>query len=776
MSRRPKRAETKARKQGRGKQTSIKKSKETDQRKDKAANSRPRNERKQAEEFAEVAQRIETLTQVLRCLRKHGPPQRFDNTQIHDLLRHFAVLLTCGQKGDIDAKRVTAVTGRLTEEGRTHTMAITQNPFSTKSSVSRLGVDQVIKTNKGFEEVINGDRDAESLSVHIGDLWAAFASCDPAKDPQAPAKLLNFVISRSFRKLRARLQFGEWRCKERLSNKIRQWQPAGSNINLRWVNVPLWLKECVSQFPLVMMKHRVRMGENGREVLQWEFSDETRKLWATVLATMLSELRQAVEKAHRIRTRSHSRARPSKEERDAISNVSLWSYNLFSYIYWEEGIVQALLTETDLADAMLGNSSVKLTGGANEAGLRGVKDEDYECISCNFQTASSLLDGELSNARENCRGTDDLRKAEPASLQVIENRGCNDQILQYLQTRIVRSVAAIKQFWKGLYKLPPTEPDLVGALRTSPAKVNKSKDNIAEEEVNRRSQGEENHERASSKDGDKQTLETANPTESMLTDDIIEEMDDIDEGIEIEIHLQGQSDGGPGDQLLRYLQALVAWPGAVNSLLADEFHALLNDDLSVGLVKVQPCKSPPCSAKQMMNEYDVTQIFKVGGSNASGSQDADNRNLRLQLERTFNKYCSPPLYKTVHAEATLMGLVSYLASSDDARVNYGEPIPKDSLQILRDVIDPDATEIGIAVGKDCCWCCNRLAYHLSAHLKKNFKLPGTHGVVYGWKPPSVGIPVSVLKLLEDDLWVELVEALHVPPRPRGFRQDSGWSI
>ena len=49
-------------------------------------------------------------------------------------------------------------------------------------------------------------------------------------------------------------------------------------------------------------------------------------------------------------------------------------------------------------------------------------------------------------------------------------------------------------------------------------------------------------------------------------------------------------------------------------------------------------------------------------------------------------------------------------------------------------------------------------------------------MIYGWKPPRVGIPLSVLNSLEDDLWVELVEALRVPPRPRGFRQNSGWSI
>ena len=62
--------------------------------------------------------------------------------------------------------------------------------------------------------------------------------------------------------------------------------------------------------------------------------------------------------------------------------------------------------------------------------------------------------------------------------------------------------------------------------------------------------------------------------------------------------------------------------------------------------------------------------------------------LRHQLEDTFNKHCSNSSGKTVHAEATLMGLVSYLASSNNARVNYGEPIKTDDLQSLEQLIDP----------------------------------------------------------------------------------------
>jgi len=125
----------------------------TDQRNDPASPTEPRNE---AEEFANVSRRIETLTQVLFRMKIYGPPQVFDNDQVPDLLRHFAILLTCGQKGDRDAKRVTAVTGKLTAAGRLNTMVITQNPYDPKSQVASLRVDRIVKADKTFEEVING--------------------------------------------------------------------------------------------------------------------------------------------------------------------------------------------------------------------------------------------------------------------------------------------------------------------------------------------------------------------------------------------------------------------------------------------------------------------------------------------------------------------------------------------------------------------------------------------------------------------------------------------
>ncbi|KAL4075285.1 hypothetical protein V8B97DRAFT_2022279 [Scleroderma yunnanense] len=654
-----KKGEAKDREEGQANETSADKLEGTNQENDATMN-------EAEEEFTKVAKRIETLTQVLGSMKKCGQPQMSDDSQIPEFLRHFVILLTCGQWGDPYANRVTAVAGNLTAEGSLNAMAITQNPYDPKSRVSGLGIDRVIKTNKGFEDVINGDRDAENLSVHIGDLWAAFSSYDPDKDPQAPTKLLNFVISRSFRKLYARHEFGKKGWKNKLSDKIRQWQPAKSSIGERWVKVPPWLEDCVKQSVPVTMNANV-----DREELRWEFSDRTQKDWAEILATMLSELRRAVKKAHKIRKKNHSR--PINEaERDAIAMVGKWSERLFSFIEWKGGVVKDLVTKTDMADSVVPNSP------------QGGKYESYFKLF--------------------------LRNA----------------------VHFGRSVKAKVQSWTTPLKPPPTEPRPVDVLVTSTTEVDMA------------------YSTQLGVGDDTQTMTTIAPTGSMLTAEVTEDIHDIDE---VEECLQVNKDGEHGEHLLRYLQALVAWPGAVRSLLTDEFRAVFKDDLTVGLVNVQPGELSLCSTEEMMEEY-----FK----------------LRDELEKKFKKYCSHPCHKTVHAEATLMGLVSYLAL-DDAHVNHRNLIPATDDQTLREIIDPGAKEIGIAVGKDCCWCCNRLAYHLGAHLQKEFKLPRTQGRIYGWKPARVGIPVDVLKSLENDLWLELVEALYEPPRRR-FRQNSGGSF
>ena len=61
----------------------------------------------------------------------------------------------------------------------------------------------------------------------------------------------------------------------------------------------------------------------------------------------------------------------------------------------------------------------------------------------------------------------------------------------------------------------------------------------------------------------------------------------------------------------------------------------------------------------------------------------------------------------------------------------------------------------IAVSRKCCWCCD----WLGKNLETEFTLPGTHGIMYPWDPPKVGIGISVLQKLEAELWQELYQAV-----------------
>ena len=65
----------------------------------------------------------------------------------------------------------------------------------------------------------------------------------------------------------------------------------------------------------------------------------------------------------------------------------------------------------------------------------------------------------------------------------------------------------------------------------------------------------------------------------------------------------------------------------------------------------------------------------------------------------------------------------------------------------------EAKEIMIAVNKKSCWCCD----WLSRNLESQFALPGTHGIMYPWDPPEIGVSEIVLERLEDELWNKLHE-------------------
>jgi len=110
-------------------------------------------------------------------------------------------------------------------------------------------------------------------------------------------------------------------------------------------------------------------------------------------------------------------------------------------------------------------------------------------------------------------------------------------------------------------------------------------------------------------------------------------------------------------------------------------------------------------------------------------------------------------YGAVHAEATLMGLTAHaLLDERERKRDTGCIVHYAGVQqfFLEEMVSP-----AIAVGKKCCWCCKKL----SELIEPSISIPGSHGIIYSWCPPRIGVSLNVLEELEGQLWRRLHQAL-----------------
>ncbi|KAG1718848.1 hypothetical protein EDB19DRAFT_1790842 [Suillus lakei] len=56
----------------------------------------------------------------------------------------------------------------------------------------------------------------------------------------------------------------------------------------------------------------------------------------------------------------------------------------------------------------------------------------------------------------------------------------------------------------------------------------------------------------------------------------------------------------------------------------------------------------------------------------------------------------------------------------------------------------------IVLDKKCCWCCCMEFVTVNG---VPCRLPGSHGIIYPWSPPRVGVDLKVILVLEDGLWM-----------------------
>ncbi|KAF9507363.1 hypothetical protein BS47DRAFT_1398707 [Hydnum rufescens UP504] len=100
---------------------------------------------------------------------------------------------------------------------------------------------------------------------------------------------------------------------------------------------------------------------------------------------------------------------------------------------------------------------------------------------------------------------------------------------------------------------------------------------------------------------------------------------------------------------------------------------------------------------------------------------------------------------TLRCEASLMGLIIYRR-----RCGAAPELPDESNGARL------ATLPTIGVGKKCCWCCARLAKRLHlTHPEIIFDIPRSHGQIFPWALPPVGVTVDDALALESELVHEL---------------------
>ncbi|KAG1805175.1 uncharacterized protein BJ212DRAFT_1469153 [Suillus subaureus] len=203
-----------------------------------------------------------------------------------------------------------------------------------------------------------------------------------------------------------------------------------------------------------------------------------------------------------------------------------------------------------------------------------------------------------------------------------------------------------------------------------------------------------------------------------------------------------------GRRVLRYLKGIVAWHAAISIAYDADIFQITRSELSLSLLEI------PHASFDIANLDDIYEAYfnVISLKPSIAYEDLTKPILKRHLPQTFSG--------TVHAEATLMSLLTYFSSSS-SRVAFDMPLRDDHVAALDKLLEPASliinatTENVVAVGRKCCWCCDRLHFELLKANGTQFKFPGSNGVIYPWSPPRVGVDVKVLQRLEDALFQEL---------------------
>jgi hypothetical protein len=246
-------------------------------------------------------------------------------------------------------------------------------------------------------------------------------------------------------------------------------------------------------------------------------------------------------------------------------------------------------------------------------------------------------------------------------------------------------------------------------------------------------------------------------------------------------------DGATYHQFLQWVKNFTAWAHAVD-ILASEPLLFSTIPIRVAIVK------PPVPDKQMI---PLRTIVDEALSRFSKITEMDKSRLISFVKNVVGDIFhavsnsvlegggsvkSPESYwengegftGSVHCEATLCALryaseKSELKSYEDELANAEEvermfkvshtDFWRRAIHLL--INKPQRFSSSVGVAKKHCWCCSRLASELASDLQNNkfFISKGAHNIIFPWAPPTVGIPLKVLRNMEEQLSTKLFDVL-----------------
>ncbi|KAF8342272.1 uncharacterized protein EI90DRAFT_3032685 [Cantharellus anzutake] len=207
---------------------------------------------------------------------------------------------------------------------------------------------------------------------------------------------------------------------------------------------------------------------------------------------------------------------------------------------------------------------------------------------------------------------------------------------------------------------------------------------------------------------------------------------------------------------MRYLGNAVAWITATDFLFSSS-RIRRTPRLRLHLA----ITAPPVEPEAMADAQPIfTHIFNKSLQDRDNQSKVRNLIVHSWLEEFARKLPKPKQFHgTVHCEASLMGaIVQYNGQGNMQNIRLPD--------IFHSTTNKPRT---IGVAKKCCWCCNMLATLLNS-TDIQFSLPGSHGRIFPWALPRIGISYEVACSLEDKLqkqlslaiWKRVDKLKHIP--------------